>query len=1721
VYRIRRHGVEYALKVRHDLASEDEGSMVSFAREAALLARVDHPGVPSVFNVGMTGGRPYLVMGYVAGRPLSECLLTGSLDEPRVARLGADVADALAAVHRAGLVHRDVKPSNILVTPEGGAHVVDFGLAVSPGPMGVAEQQAGTFDYCAPEQAGMLARPVDGRSDLYALGVVLFECATGKLPFRSDDVGELIRMHATTPAPDVRTARPDCSERLAGIIGRLLAKDPDDRYPDAESVAAELLGMLAERNALITTLSGQYPGREPVPCGNRVGARADRGLVGRERELGELLECWQRATEGKGGIVLLRGQPGIGKTRLAEALAATAATAGASVLSGGCALDTPVPAAAIRLAVERHIGFVKTLPHPDRAEAMDRLRAAAGDTARLISSLSTALADVLGLPVLSPDDRHERFAAGVAVFLTGLARECGGMILCLDDVQWLDAAGLAILRHLADEVADAPLLIVATARDAEPDTAAIAAFQTTVGDRLDRTMTIGPLADEAVAELVAGYLPGCEVSEELVVNVTTRGAGNPFTIIEYLRALIDTGALRPSWGTWRLDAERLRVVELPDDVMDLVVARVKGLVGHAREVLTLAAAIGTSFDPALLAALGGADPGQELAEAARRGLIQAGDGGFAFVHDRIREALLAGLSQEDLRGTHQRIAEALDHRPAGRAQDTYAVAFHYARGHAALTPDRVFATGWEAGRLALVEHAPAAALGYLEEAAAAAGAAGFRLDGPFHEALGEAYLATGRLTEAEEQLAAGLATETDPLGRAGLLLKLAAAQRTGSRVAQSLESVQRGMAELGRPLPRGRLRLAEWTIRVSLWWLATGGRPSRRQPRESDLESLTRYAKLCNAGVIGSIPALRLSLQMAFEMRSAQAIRLLPPGQAQAECLAHLSVLSSALRLRRRSARFLRRGLDLAAELGDPALDAQLAWTAQAIEVMQGRSEVVELYRVAVERRRWLEPDFYLNTVYSYGMHLVVRGYATQALTVYARARISPPAAPTGVAAHLTTPVIMAKTLLGHIQEDEAIRLPPAAVREVGHRLSAVIRVLHAAVERAEFSPSFDAAAQILLELRGNLRSIPPDLLVGFVYLAQGSLTLARQARSEESGQRLAAATTAVRQLGEVASRGPLLRAYHLVGQADLATLRGRTEAALRLLGKLAPLLPRIDSPLIEYELDRVAARALRALGCDATVDRRVEAALTLAARYGWVYRSRDLRAEFGVPAEMNLRTSNRQLPQGAGDRYRRRLHALQQVSLAAATVLDPQRLARVALDETLRIFGAERALLFLTDSAGRTSPALGRDTSQRDLPELTGYSSTLVDRVAGTREALVVTGSEEGAVLGSRSTVVYGLRSIMIAPLRMDGRLLGVVYLDSRVAKGVFTDQDVDLLVAVTNHIAVSLETARTAQFEVAVQAARKQRDVADLLRKAGVDLAASLDPDQVLQALLDIVGRIVPADQVCLLARVDGVRSVTLPGSGRPAALGRAGVLLGIDRPLRDDAEATDEAHALLGPVRSWMAVPVASRSANTARVLLAGTTTEIFGDEHVQLVAAVAGQASTAHDNANLYRQVEHLASTDPLTGISNRWHFTEHATRQLLDAQRSRRSLAAFMIDIDNFKKINDSHGHAIGDEVIRTVAAILRDHVRDRDVLGRYGGEEFSLVVSEPQGDPAELAERIRKAIETTTIQRGSHLIRVTVSIGLAEKTPDDNLDTLVNRADRALYRAKDAGRNCVRRPLTG
>jgi len=1721
VYRVRRHGAEYALKV---LSTADPGAaLATVRREAALLGCIGHPLLPRIFEVGETAAGPYLILEYIDGSALSELLRYGRLDEPTAVRLAIDLVGPLTAAHRAGLVHRDVKPDNVLVDRSGTARLIDFGLAARGGAHD--DRVAGTPRYSAPEQTGMLKRPVDGRSDLYALGVLLFECVTGQAPYAVEDAGELIRRHATAPVPDARAVCPDVSPTMAAIIATLMAKDPDDRYQSGDGLLTDLHRLAAHPGATFPVGTDRRPVQ---PLGPEL-------LVGRDQEVITLANRWLRARDGAGGAAVVEGPAGAGKTRLVRELTTAVASDGDLVLYGKCVPDDPVPLAPLRAAVERYLRTVERLPGPDRDAAVQRLRRAAGRGGPLLRTLSPLLGDLVQAPEIGELNRQEQFVTAVAAFLVGLADEFQGAVLHIDDVQWLDGPTRRVLQQVTSRLTGTPLLVIATSRDDADSAAALDRFGADMDATLDTRIPLRPLDRDAVTRLVAAHLGAVQLPGEQVAELAERAGGNPFTVGEYVRAVFDAGLVTPGWDGWRLDRAGLDRIEKSGDAADLVLQRIDGLGAESRRLLAAGATGGRWFATELVAAACGIDPRRAralLAEAESRRLVTAaGTDGYRFGHDRIREALLAGLDAAARRRLHQDLAEVLDAAALGDPGYVYATARHYALGEIDRRPERVYVTGFAAGRLALAEHAPAEAREFLAVAARSAEAAGIPPQPGFLLALGTSCARTGRFEDALRHLDQALRSDPDGLRRAEILAQVAQVHNGAWSPDRAFEAVRRGLAELGTPLPGGRLALAVTTLASVLLGLVVGRtRVGFGAARGRRRERHRLQAVLYDLGASAATMRMRRGMRAIMSLRALHPINRLGPGPEYARHMSGLALIAEAAGRSKLAARLHQRAAAVAAGVGDPELVGYIEWRRGAGSYLAGRDEDGQIWgRALTEHERWLGLGDYLTGVSTVCVQLFERGRTADAESWLrrGRARLSRGAEAEGAAIRAVAAAIAAQRgradeAAAHIEAlHRFLRAYPDNPMQLVNLYTARMIGL---VEQGRLGEPFERLTAEFAALGLPPAAVLPGQRVYFVYEALGRLA---RCHSADRADPVSAAEEAVARLARVAVTR-VLRGFHRVVRADLELLAGRPQDAVRILaGVDVELLP-LDAPLVAYEAARVRARALAALNQPAAATYQAKVALMIATDQQWPQRIRWISDEFRVrdhgPVDSRPSTSpNRADPPAA--LYRRRLAALQQVSLASATVLDPRELARVALDETLRILGAERAYLFLLDrDLDQLVPHVGRDGEGNDIRQLTGYSSTLVDRVRHSGEPLVVTGSEEGAALGSHSMQVHGLRSILIAPLQFDGQLRGVVYLDSRVAKGVFTGDDVDILKAITNHVAVSLETARAAQLEVAVQAARRQRDVAETLRAAMADQSSSLDPDEVMRRLLTSLTGTLGGDSAVLLARPDGERLVVAAAYGAAAAVGTElrPVPPGLDELTGPRVcTAAPPPGVLLGAPQSWWAIPVAQRGEPFGILLVGAGRPGAMTEARAQIAAALAGQGMTAYENARLFSQVRRMATVDGLTGLYNRNHFFAEADRQLRGALRYRQPIAAVMVDIDHFKRINDTYGHPVGDEVIRVVAERLRDALRDADVLGRYGGEEFALIVPQTGAAAAELAERLRHVVSGNPVPTAAGPLPVTISVGLAcLDGADEDLRQLLSRADGALYQAKQAGRDrvCIAAP---
>ncbi len=1778
VYRARRGDREYALKLQRE-ASGDIAAARAFRREAAILSQLRHPGLVQIHAVGESDGRPYLIMELLLGRTLAATVAGAdeSLAERRIVALARDCVGALAAAHRAGLVHRDVKPENIIVTEDGRAKLIDFGLATHAGAQQGKDAAVGTLLYSPPEQTGMLKRPVDGRSDLYALGVVLFEAACGAPPFRAGDVGELVRLHAVAPPPDLRELAPGLSPALVGIIERLLAKDPDDRYQTGEGLLADLDRLAAHE--------GDDPADFPLGLADDPAAvEYDLPLVGRSAELDELRARWQQTSRGRGAVALVEGAPGQGKSRLVRELLAGVRGEGALALSGKVVRGNPIPLACLRDAVEAHLARIARLAPPQRAEAEERVRRAAIDAAGMAAAFSPLLGELVGETAAGTADgeRQEQYYAAVATFLAGLAREHGRAALWIDDVQWLDEASRRVLEVLALELRGTPLLVVASSRDDAESAAGHERFVEQMGDTVGTRIVVGPLDEEGTAELVNAQLGGALSDDGFARQIHVRSAGNPFAAVEYVRAVLHAGLISASWGVVRVDQAGLDEISLPNDVLELVLARVAELGADARWLLTAGAAMGTRFRPAALGdVLGydGARVSSAVADALRERLIERVDiDECAYVHDRIREALLDPLRAEQLQALHQRIAETLEARGADGPDDVFAIARHYALGEQDKSPERLYEWSVRAGEAALAAYAANEGAEFLARADEVARGAGITRDADFYETWGALQLGRGDLDAGREKLTLALERSEDALQRARINRLLARAEGAVFNSKEATRYALAGLRELGQTPPSGALAMVFATLAAALRCLfMLVGR--RRAPELSDDErarlsvEVSLYHELENAAYIEG----RAGAILSTVMRTlARALRL-GPSLEVSHTLTGISVIAASFGSRRLRDRLFERGAAMAEAIGDPqAIAHARLYEMLGLEALgDARAAGVLAERLLPEYGRWLDLSDLLNAAATVAFNLGLRGHGLKArdewVSVHERMR-NVQAAGVAENPYLCLGIIV---LEAQGERTEAAELFAACKRNADNadpenrflRQTFLATQMSYLVDQGDLGPTMDEAIRECDALGLNPYTATFWAMPNFMYAPLVLVERAVRSDGEARAAAMAQARARLRKLRFVRFQ-PLWKGFNTITDAQLCGLEGKPKKALALAGKAERLAIQCDAPLMHFEIARLRARVYGELGDDAERTRQAKIALRVAIDMPAASRAQWIADEFGVSlggAQSSGATSGKLTTTGRGTTVGRRttvgrgtltgrssatiapgartatghggsiqgsrsLDALLALSLAAAQTQDQGELASVALDQLVALLGAERAFLFLADDdTGPLELSSARGAGGVALTEAAGFAHTVVDRVREERTARVITGTEEGAALGSESAVQHGLRSILAAPLMLEGRLLGVVYLDSRLARGIFTADDVEILVAISNHIAISLETARAAQLEATVVAEREQRGLAETLRDSMAVISATLEPTAVVGSMLEMTGRSIAYDRAAVLMLEGRSWSLTAVAGDLTPEQAEAFVLApGVDprtailtpegagRVVSNVAGGAAPLPELLGDAGAWLAVPLASRGELGGVLIMATDAHGALGPAQLELAATFAGQGIVAYENARLFATVQRMATTDELTQVSNRRHFFDLGDKQFATARRYGPPLSALMIDIDHFKQVNDRFGHAAGDDVIRVVAERLRGELRTMDLLGRYGGEEFALVLPETDEGAAALGERLRIAIEAAPVPTCEGEIAITISVGVAIMVEaDGDLATILNRADAALYEAKRAGRNRV------
>ena len=676
-------------------------------QEIRTTARLDHhPHIVTVYDVIEEPGTTWIVSQYVAGGSLAQLLRTQrqGLEVSLAMRLSREVADALHFAHEHGVIHRDVKPSNVLLSEaDNSALLADFGVARLLDHPSVTATGAlvGTAAYMSPEQA--LTEAVDRRADLYGLGVMLFELVCGRTPFAADSIVAVLMKHVDEPAPRASDVNPGVPEALSRLILQLMSKRPEDR-PASGLAVCQALDALTSSSVVAVRDDG--PGRHRLP--ESLAAATERPFVGRRDAIEALGETWERAATERSQLAVITGEAGIGKTSLATAFAHRVYDEGAVVLYGRCDEDPLVSYQPFVEALRQLI-----VDDPDVVSELDSSWSAElAELSRLIPELRRRPSTMSGTSRRDSLERYQLFEAILALISPTVHRR--RMLLVLDDMQWADEPTELLLRHLMR----APLhglMVLVTRRPSKPAerdplVKVLADLKRDVGgDRRLIALSIVGLDVRETHQLASAQRER-PVDREFSQLLRTQTAGNPFFIEQVLRGLGDVDL-----STAQQAAAAMESLRVPQEVQEFIDYRLAGFSGDVRELLAQAAVCGPEFRVDVLAKLRSVGTGQIidlLREPLAAGLIvEPAIARYAFSHALVRETLYGRrLGKSERAQLHLRIGETLESMPSQAiAAAELARHFHAAReiGGAKRTVEYALTAAHDAGKALAYEAAAA------------------------------------------------------------------------------------------------------------------------------------------------------------------------------------------------------------------------------------------------------------------------------------------------------------------------------------------------------------------------------------------------------------------------------------------------------------------------------------------------------------------------------------------------------------------------------------------------------------------------------------------------------------------------------------------------------------------------------------------------------------------------------------------------------------------------------------------------------------------------------------------------------------------------------------------------------------------------------------------------------------------------------------------------------
>ena len=1380
--------------------------------------------------------------------PLRKLMDAARLELLDSLKIAVSLIGILKEVHRQGILHKMINPFNIFVDPaSGNIKLTGFGLATrlpKENLTTLSPQLSGeTLPYISPEQTGRMNRPLDYRSDFYSLGVTLYELFSGRVPFGSREVMEIIHAHiARQPVPLDQVA-PQVPKTLSRLVMKLLAKRAETRYQSHSGLTADLLACV-EQLENQGSLSDFPLGRQDVPKELQIAP----GLYGREDEITALEAALERVSQGATEMMLISGSAGVGKTALVGEIHRSVAQKNGYLISGKFdQLRHNIPYSALIQALR---GLTREIPAEDKSGMerwKNRIRAALGPNGQLITRVIPELEQMIGpqppLPEMGALEARNRFTAVLLDFISVFCEKTHPLVIFLDDLQWVDADTLKLVERIAQDPERKHLLFLGAYRDneVEADHRLMISREVIKKSGLPaKKIPLKPLNREHLSQLLI-HTCHCrpEEAKSLAEVLMLKTGGNPFFVSQFLTVLSEKELIgySPEEKRWIWDLAAIEFLAVTENVVDLLIDRLHRFSAETRRLLSLAACIGNTFDLESLELISGEESGkidENLLPALETGLIlgfsqapqldnptagaSAESSSYKFLHDRVQQAAYALIAQKERPPVHHRIGKTLLKQYAPeKGEDLLFDIVHH------LNLARELKGGWkdrshlaelnlEAGRQARAASAFEQALEYFTIGLDLSGAAAWKRQYPLtlslHEEATEMSWLCGRFELMEKLAGAVKDNARADLDLANVYRCRIKAYTTRGELKKAMETGEEILEKLGCQLSRMSLDQWQQTL-VQIKPSLTG----------KSVEDVMRFEPLTQPDADVLVPIL-YRLHTAY----GEAGVTLDDGLWQPIALKRISFLLNHFHPQYSPEFYITLGsiycqfmqdFEFGWELG--RLGIQLM---EALDLKEINCRVSRAFNIAI--RIYREPlsaslDPLLET---HKMGIETGDFYNAGQSAIARCQIAFMCGKelNWLKGELSTLKLALKKIdfiIGSPRVETLTKAVTILMEEPSSLSSGIMDQYHRVTsaeyvyqEQSSFNyqklvlqtlfGEYEAARETVFEMINLMKTYKHTLIDALAncYLSLALLALFDQGSEREKEEILTQVHDNQDTLEKLARSAPpnYRHKHHLVEAERLRVLDGERDAILHHYDQAIALARESEFIHEEALADELAARYLLSQGQNIPARTYLQAALEKYEAWGAKRKVAHLRDRYPELIADN-RTEAVASPLANLD-----LATILKASEAISSTIELEPLLEILLGILMENAGAQTAALIL-ETEGQSLIAARGSAEQVEyflplsLPveKAQSLSLSVISWVKQTREHLVLDNAsreerfvEDGYIRRERP------KSILCAPITHQSALSGIIYLENNLVEGAFTSRRLEVTKHLTSQIAVSLENAK-----------------------------------------------------------------------------------------------------------------------------------------------------------------------------------------------------------------------------------------------------------------------------------------------------------------------------------------